>query len=448
MSGGSALPSLSDIETLNVTHLTQLTSDFTAEADLIQNSFTEAHELLSAAQWEGQANDAALHRTDTDRVVARGHAERLHEAADIARFGSEDMLAARQRVLQAVSAARDAGFTVNEDLSVTDSTASQTVQEYVARQDQAKDLAETIREHAATLAATDQNIAAKLSAATTGLGDTKFSESPIFGQPVPLDSSGDKIRQWTDKDLYPHDPTAADIHQDLIGDCYFDATAGAIANANPQWIKDRIHYDEKTGNFDVTLWDGHQWKHLPVTQDDINTDIAKSGASWLDNGQPNAALWPSVLEAAYAKMKYPDRSLEGALGDKGIGGGGYAQDAMAALTGNRGTTINPQNVWFTNQHIDQDITTALANHQPVTISTTPHGAPLEQSHVYTVEGITGVGSDAQLTLRNPWETNTNTPINTPEPLVTVRLGDLIGSGLPDPFGGTHPMSDVNIGSLG
>jgi len=105
-------------------------------------------------------------------------------------------------------------------------------------------------------------------------------------------------------------------------------------------------------------------------------------------------------------------------------------------------------VWFTNQHIDQDITTALANHQPVTISTTPHGAPLEQSHVYTVEGITGVGSDAQVTLRNPWETNTNTPINTPEPLVTVRLGDLIGSGLPDPFGGTHPMSNVNIGSLG
>lgn len=448
MRGGGALPSLSGIENLDINHLTQLADDFTAEAQVIQNSFAKAHEMLNAAQWEGQANDAALHRTDSDRVVARGHAERLREAADIARYGSEDLLAARQRVLQAVSAARDAGFTVNEDLSVTDSTDTQTVQEYVAREDQAKVLSENICEHAATLTATDRNIAAKLSAAAAGLSDAQFNESPIFGQPVPLDSSGEKVRQWTDKDLYPHDPTAADIHQDSIGDCYFDATAGAIANANPQWIKDRIRYDEKTGNFDVSLWDGHQWKHVPVTQDDINTDIAQHGASWLDNGQPNAALWPSVLESAYAKMKYPDRSLEGALGDTGIGTGGYAQDAMEALTGNKGTNINPQNVWFTNQHIDQDITTALANHQPVTISTTPHGAPLEESHVYTVEGITGVGSDAQVTLRNPWETNTNTPINTPGPLVTVRLGDLIGSGLPDPFGGTHPTSNVNIGSLG
>lgn len=65
-----------------------------------------------------------------------------------------------------------------------------------------------------------------------------------------------------------------------------------------------------------------------------------------------------------------------------------------------------------------------------------------------VEGITGTGSDAQVTLRNQLETNVNTPINTPGPLVTFRLGDLIGSGLPDPLGGTHPTSNVNIGSLG
>jgi WXG100 family type VII secretion target len=112
-------------------------------------------------------------------------------------------------------------------------------------------------------------------------------------------------RRWTDKDLYPDDPTAADIRQDRIGDCYLDSTMGAIANANPQWIKDRIHYDDKTGNFDVTLWDGHQWKHIAVTQDDIKVDVAKRGASWLDNGQPNAALWPSVLESAYAKQRVP-----------------------------------------------------------------------------------------------------------------------------------------------
>lgn len=263
----------------------------------------------------------------------------------------------------------------------------------------------------------------------------------------PIDTLGGQHR-WTDKDLYPHDPSAADVKQDSVGDCYLDATMGAIANANPQWIKDRIQFDDQTGTFDVTLWDGQEWKHIGVTQADIDTDIKHNGASWLDNGRPDAALWPTVLESAYAKLKYPDRDLADALGnDVGIGQGGYAKDALEALTGNRGTVINPEAVWFTNQHIDQAISGALADHQPVTISTTPEGAPLAQSHVYVVEGISGTGSDAMVTLRNPWETNIGTPIDTPDALVTVRLGDLIGSGLPGPLG-THPMSGVNIGSLG
>ncbi|CAJ1497540.1 C2 family cysteine protease [[Mycobacterium] holstebronense] len=223
---------------------------------------------------------------------------------------------------------------------------------------------------------------------------------------------------------------------------------GRHRQRQPARIKDRIQFDDQTGTFDVTLWDGREWKHIGVTQADIDTDIKHNGASWLDNGRPDAALWPTVLESAYAKLKYPDRDLGDALGnDVGIGQGGYAKDALEALTGNRGTVINPESVWLTNQHIDQAISGALSNHQPVTISTSPEGAPLTQSHVYVVEGISGVGSDAMVTLRNPWETNIGTPIDTPDALVTVRLGDLIGSGLPGPLG-KHPMSGVNIGSLG
>lgn len=106
-------------------------------------------------------------------------------------------------------------------------------------------------------------------------------------------------------------------------------------------------------------------------------------------------------------------------------------------------------MWWTNQHIDQEITAALANHQPVTVSTTPNGGPLHESHAYIVEGITGADSDARLTLRNPWENN---GLDDPSPLITVRLGDIIGSGLPGRFDngrfGTHPTDGVNIGSLG
>jgi hypothetical protein len=208
MSATGSLPSLSQIENLDTGHLSQLATDFIAEADLVENSFTEAHERLRAARWEGQANDAALYRTDTDQVTARGHAEVLREAADIARFGSEGMRAAQQSVLKAVGEARCTGFVVNDDLSVTDGTTSKTLEEYIARQERAQDLAADIHERAATLAATDRSIAAKLSAVIAKLGKPKFTESAAPGGPgtPPMDDHVHAVDQHTFKEGPPPAP--------------------------------------------------------------------------------------------------------------------------------------------------------------------------------------------------------------------------------------------------
>jgi Calpain family cysteine protease len=444
----TALPNLSELLSWSTEHLTEGADYWERTADRWDSAFIEVEQQIRASGWEGSGFDAATGRTSVDKVKVGNAAESLRAGAGIARQGASEISAARNRLRYSVDDAHDAGFDVYGDYTVTSRRISRTAAERAARQAQAESFSADIRYRAAQLVACDQQIGTRITTAVGHIGGLTFDEHG----PIPQDfGDDDKPYRWTDKNLYPHDPTAADVHQDKIGDCYLDAPMGAIANANPQWIKDRIRYDDTTGNFDVTLWNGHQWQHIAVTQDDIDTNIADSGASWLDNGQPNAALWPSVLESAYAKLKAPGASLDDAL--KAIGQGGYAQDAMEALTGNRGTIINPQTVWLTNQHIDQAISNALANRQPVTISTTPHGVPLAQSHVYVIERITGTGSDAQITLRNPWETNLGTPIDTPDPLVTVRLGDFIGSGLPtgdNPNGsfGTHPTSNVNIGSLG
>jgi hypothetical protein len=324
---------------------------------------------------------------------------------------------------------------------------------------------QNLTEHAATYTDQDQRGADALKAAgnstDTAIRDLKSPKDSAgqrdgkieaLGHDIPLDPppkdpgySAHPTWRYTADDLYTHEPTAGDIHQDGIGDCYLDATIGAIANANPQWIRDRIKFDDETGQFDVTLWDGHTWQHVSVTQDDVTTDISHHGASWRDNGQPKAALWPSVLESAYAKFHSPEQSFPHAL-DSGITGG-QGRDAMQALTGNQGHNIDPQKVWWTDQHLDQDITQGLANHQPITIATGNNGGPLVSNHVYIVEGITGTGSDAQVIMRNPWESNPRDPNN---PLITVRLGDLIGSGLTGKLEklGTHPVYDINIGSLG
>lgn len=314
--------------------------------------------------------------------------------------------------------------------------------------------AQRFTEHAGVYTTTDADGAAAFDALDFGDGDAPKDpndhvQAVDFDKnhaPVPLGPFDDIIKtpHWTDEKVFPAKPVPGDVKQNSIGDCYLAATMGAIAHANPQWIKDRIHYDAKTGNFDVTLWNGHDWQHIPVTQDDIQTNIDHHGASWPDPGAPK---WPSVLESAYAKLQAPGDNLGHAL-DYGIGRGGQPPDAMQALTGNRGVSIDPEKVWWTGQHIDQNITQALTNHQPVTITTTNEaGAPLVAPHTYIVEGITGSGSDAQLALRNPWESNPNDPYNG---VVNVRLGDLIGSGPTGKFDGFghHPMGSVNIGQLG
>jgi hypothetical protein len=174
-------------------------------------------------------------------------------------------------------------------------------------------------------------------ALSTGFGSAPEQPPPDF--------------EWTEEDLYDGDPSGADINQDDIGDCYLMATMGAIAHADPQRIKDRISYNPQTGEFDVTLWDGSQWQHVPVTQSDIDANIAAEGGSGVDNdpmaGKP---LWPAVLESAYAKMHGKDL--------KGIERG-LAPSAMEALTGNDGKWVIPATEWFTTQHIDTQITEAL-----------------------------------------------------------------------------------------
>jgi hypothetical protein len=142
-------------------------------------------------------------------------------------------------------------------------------------------------------------------------------------------------------------------------------------------------------------------------------------------------LWPAVLESAYAKMHGKDL--------KGIERG-LAPDAMEALTGNDGKWVIPATEWFTTQHIDTQITEALQSHQPVTVSTSLLTGDLAATHVYAVEGITGTGSDATVTLRNPWGADNGPAV------IQMRLGDLIGT---NPLGGLGlgPAAMINIGQM-
>lgn len=112
----------------------------------------------------------------------------MRQASGLAREGAGTIGAAQRRVIYAVQDAHNAGFNVEEDLSVTDTRTSRTFAEQAARQAQAQALAGDIRQRATQLIGVEHEVAAKIATATAPLDTVGFHEPPIapsLPTPVP-----------------------------------------------------------------------------------------------------------------------------------------------------------------------------------------------------------------------------------------------------------------------
>jgi|GEM_PF-1701788 len=177
----AAAPTLSQIQSWSTEHLETAAAHWTQTAQTWEDAFTRIHHEApypGGTLWEGQAAEAALLRTGTDRVVVVGAADSLHSAASAARGGAEEIAFARQAALEAVEEARAAGFTVGEDLSVTSRVGGPPAV-LAARQAQAQLLATNIRARAEALAAVDTEVAGKISTAVAGVNAAQFGTTPV-----------------------------------------------------------------------------------------------------------------------------------------------------------------------------------------------------------------------------------------------------------------------------
>jgi hypothetical protein len=129
--------------------------------------------------WLGDAADAAMLRAGSDRRTVLGAVDALRDAASVARSGASEIQAATQLVPEAVNAAEAAGFTVREDLSVTDRQTGGPPALQAARQAQAEGLTATIRSRAALLAAVEERVAIRITSATASLRGTRFAPNPV-----------------------------------------------------------------------------------------------------------------------------------------------------------------------------------------------------------------------------------------------------------------------------
>jgi hypothetical protein len=231
----TGLPTLSQIHAWDVEHLTEAANHWDGTADRWENASIQVWQQSHSLDWQGQAREALIERTTADKTTVIGKADRLREAAAIARRGASDISAAHRRVIYAVEDAHNAGFAVGEDLSVTDTRTSRNAAEQAARQAQAQAFAADIRQRAAALVGLDHEVAGNITAAAGDVGDTTFTEKPVIydGKKGTIQLVGHGFKQdpapAPPPNPTPHIPTTEERERGLAARVLEGAVIGGLA---------------------------------------------------------------------------------------------------------------------------------------------------------------------------------------------------------------------------
>lgn len=250
--GVAGVPSLSQIVGWDTAHLSHAAADWANAADHWEDAFDSLHRgMLSpgGSTWEGAAADAAQVRSFGDVVTVRRLADVLREAASVARRGAVELDYLKRRAIEAINNARAAGFTVSDDLSVTDGKTHSRLRADVARLH-----ALMIAARAVGLRAADREIAYRISTATVDLDGREFVESPP-----------DDAMQALDVPLAPPPDSAYPIN-DVI-------TSATDLDGNHVVLR-RGYYDAASDR--GFGWDKIYWKHGLINTNVFNDLISHS----------------------------------------------------------------------------------------------------------------------------------------------------------------------------
>jgi hypothetical protein len=132
------IPTCSQIEAYTTDHLVDAADHWDSVADRWENAHRQVRNQAYSLDWHGFARDALRTRTISDCTVASDKADQPRSTSQVARHRAGELEHLRNRVLYAVEETYNAGFTVGEDVSVTDTRTSPTTAELVARQAQAQ----------------------------------------------------------------------------------------------------------------------------------------------------------------------------------------------------------------------------------------------------------------------------------------------------------------------
>ena len=217
---------------------------------------------------------------------------------------------------------------------------------------------------------------ATLSAYDPGLTDPSFAAAYASYQ------------NFSDHPLFaPAGPTAQDVKQGGVGDCWFLATLASIAKADPQAIRQRVT-DLGDGTFVV------QFKSSTGADVHVRVDgdlpSYSSGAPAYAGFGIGGSIWAAIVEKAYAFYRSGEGTYESL-------NSGWMSEAFTDL-GFTSTTS------YATTSLLAHIADLMRSGNAVAFATAdvPAGIPLMQYHAYTVDRVIESAAGNLLVLRNTW----------------------------------------------
>ncbi|OBJ51302.1 hypothetical protein [Mycobacterium sp. 1423905.2] len=179
----AAVAGLSDLLAWPIDHLTEAAQYWHVAGaqsyDLSDRIWLEA----ASIDWQGEAAEKLRARTSADRATVGAVKDQLEAAARVARGGASDLQAARSRLRYAVEDAHAAGFSVGENLAVTDRFVGGSPALRAVRAARAQALAADIRHRAMQLMSLDQDVAGRIANAVSGISELRFDDGSGHSRP-------------------------------------------------------------------------------------------------------------------------------------------------------------------------------------------------------------------------------------------------------------------------
>ena len=247
----------------------------------------------------------------------------------------------------------------------------------------------------------------------------------FLGTDVPVLTSSSLSYRSAAGALFSGTPSRYDERQGMLGDCYFIATLGAIADRNPTAVSN-MFIDNGDGTFTVRFYTGQYGAFY--RNDGTISDGFLSGQGTADyvtvnrmlpafsNGtfaysnygkqlsSTTAPLWIALAEKAYAQWNATGKAGRNGTNSYASIEGGWMAPVNAQVLG-----INSTDYYMANAS-KQSLINALTANQSVTIGTRWNASAggLVGSHAYSVTGYDSV-SDT-FSLYNPWGSSQPTPL--------------------------------------